>query len=130
MQSEQIVVSVARATDLVRRRGPLANLSGADLRGAHLTTGANLREANLNRANLHGVSLHGVNLGRANLSGADLGPSRLSCGLLGYVAAGVGDHVNLKSPDRGWTAPEAEYREAYRPSYDVMPDVSSSVKLL
>jgi predicted phage terminase large subunit-like protein len=42
----------------------------------------------------------------------------------------VGQLLDRISAGQKPKPPEAEYREAYRPSYDVMPDVSSSVKLL
>ena len=48
-----------------------ANLIDADLRGADLT-GANLRDANLRGANLNGANFYGANLTGAALTGADL----------------------------------------------------------
>ena len=49
--------------------GAMANLRGANLRGADLI-GANLRDANLIGANLRDANLNGANLIDANLSGA------------------------------------------------------------
>ena len=51
--------------------GPGVNLSGADLRYAHLR-GANLQGADLRGANLRGADLQGAYLRGANLQGADL----------------------------------------------------------
>jgi len=53
-----------------------ATLRYADLRGAHLSNadlrGANLRGADLSNANLRGANLHYANLSNANLRGAHL----------------------------------------------------------
>jgi uncharacterized protein YjbI with pentapeptide repeats len=54
-----------------------ANLSGADLRWAHLSR-VDLRGANLNGANLRNAELSGANLSGAHLIKADLGRAKLS----------------------------------------------------
>jgi len=60
----------------------VANLRGADLRGANLREanlrGADLREADLSEANLRGAYLRGADLYRADLSGAYLRGADLS----------------------------------------------------
>jgi hypothetical protein len=64
-----------------------ANLSGADLRGAHLSgadlykanlSGADLRGAHLRWADLRGADLSGAHLRRADLCDADLSGAHLS----------------------------------------------------
>ena len=82
-----------------------SNLSGADLRGAHLyganlsgadlshanLSGADLVYANLGDANLHGAYLYGTNLGGADLSHANLSGANLR-------DANLGD-ANLRDAD-------------------------------
>ncbi|MHC4621364.1 MAG: pentapeptide repeat-containing protein [Planctomycetota bacterium] len=64
------------------RQGKRADLTGANLSGAHLgeanLSGANLGEANLSGANLTRADLSWARLYRANLSGAHLGEADLS----------------------------------------------------
>lgn len=56
---------------LSTNRCPGCDLTGVDLRGAHLI-GADLRQANLTGADLEGVNLEGADLTKANLTGANL----------------------------------------------------------
>jgi Pentapeptide repeats (8 copies) len=58
-------------------RGAIADLSGADLRGADLS-GADLSGANLSGADLSWANLRGADLSWANLRGADLSWANLS----------------------------------------------------
>ena len=60
-----------KVVDVLDGERILANLGGANLRGANLG-GADLRGANLGGADLGGADLGGANLGGANLRGANL----------------------------------------------------------
>jgi hypothetical protein len=57
--------------------GQIANLRGADLRGAHLN-GSDLRGAHLYGANLRGADLRGAHLYGADLRGANLYMTKIS----------------------------------------------------
>jgi hypothetical protein len=66
-----------RGADLTCADLRSANLTGADLTGASLTR-ANLTGASLRSANLTGADLTGASLTRANLTGADLNDANLT----------------------------------------------------
>ena len=85
-----------------------ANLRVADLRGANLS-GANLRVADLRGANLSGANLsvadlRGANLSYANLSGANLSVADLSgANLSGANLRGAKDGAACRMDFGGWS---------------------------
>jgi len=83
-----------------QHRGIHLNLSGADLRAAHLS-GANLSHANLITADLRGADLRAANLNEALLSGANLSGAYFIGADLSFanLKEAILSHANLSGAD-------------------------------